>query len=261
MTMTLLKNRYTARIARNETDLALAQGLRFRAFRDQAKRSGDEAETDALDRDSFDDICTHFLIEDDALRRLVGCFRILPLESGTALSQSYSAQFYDLSALATFGAPLVELGRFCMHPDVHDPDILRVAWGALTRFVDAQGIKMLFGCSSFTGTDPRRYADGFALLAARHLAPAQWQPESRAPEHIRFADMPRGNAAKGLGALPPLLRSYLVMGGWVSDHAVVDRHMDTLHVFTGLEIDAIPETRKRLLRMTAQRLDALVMAR
>ena len=36
--------------------------------------------------------------------------------------------------------------------------------------------------------------------------------------------------------MPPLLRTYLLMGGWVSDHAVVDRHMDTLHVFTGLEI-------------------------
>ena len=261
MMVTISNTRYTARIARNETDLALAQGLRFTAFMDRTKSAGDETETGALDRDSFDDICTHFLIEDEALRRLVGCFRILPLKSGTALSQSYSAQFYDLSALAVFGAPMVELGRFCMHPDVHDPDILRVAWGALTRFVDAQGIKMLFGCSSFTGIDPRRYADGFALLAARHLAPAHWQPESRAPEHIRFADMPRGNTAKGLGALPPLLRTYLLMGGWVSDHAVVDRQMDTLHVFTGLEIDAIPETRKRLLRMTAERLDAPVVAR
>lgn len=261
MTMTLLKTRYTARIARSETDVALAQRLRFRAFRDRAKSAGDDTETSALDRDAFDDICTHFLIEDAARDRLVGCFRILPLKSGAALSQSYSAQFYDLSALAAFGAPMVELGRFCMHPDLHDPDILRVAWGALTRFVDAQGIKMLFGCSSFKGTDPQHYADGFALLAARHLAPAQWQPESRAPEHIRFGDMPSGNAAKGLGALPPLLRTYLVMGGWVSDHAVVDRHMDTLHVFTGLEIDAIPETRKRLLRMTAERLDAPLVAR
>ena len=39
-----------------------------------------------------------------------------------------------------------------------------------------------------------------------------------------------------------------MMGGWVSDHAVVDRQMGTLHVFTGLEIGAIPESRKRLLR-------------
>jgi putative hemolysin len=51
--------------------------------------------------------------------------------------------------------------------------------------------------------------------------------------------------------MPPLLRTYLMMGGWVSDHAVIDRHLNTLHVFTGVEIGTIPATRKRLLRALA----------
>ena len=38
------------------------------------------------------------------------------------------------------------------------------------------------------------------------------------------------------------------MGGWVSDHAVIDAEMNTLHVFTGVEVNNIPETRKKLLR-------------
>ena len=32
--------------------------------------------------------------------------------------------------------------------------------------------------------------------------------------------------------LPPLLKFYLKLGGKVSDHAVIDRELDTLHVFT-----------------------------
>jgi hypothetical protein len=48
--------------------------------------------------------------------------------------------------------------------------------------------------------------------------------------------------------MPPLLRTYLMMGGWVSDHAVIDKKMNTLHVFTGLEVSIIPEGRKQLLR-------------
>ena len=36
--------------------------------------------------------------------------------------------------------------------------------------------------------------------------------------------------------MPPLLRSYLALGGWVSDHAVVDPGLQTMHVFTGVEI-------------------------
>ncbi len=51
--------------------------------------------------------------------------------------------------------------------------------------------------------------------------------------------------------MPPLLRSYQLMGGWVSDHAVVDTDLDTLHVFTGLEVRAIPESRARALRLVA----------
>jgi hypothetical protein len=41
------------------------------------------------------------------------------------------------------------------------------------------------------------------------------------------------------------------MGGWVSDHAVIDAEMATLHVFTGVEITTIPPARKRLLRALA----------
>ena len=48
--------------------------------------------------------------------------------------------------------------------------------------------------------------------------------------------------------LPALLKTYLSMGGWVSDHAVVDVQMNTLHVFTGLEIAAIPPARAKALR-------------
>ena len=51
--------------------------------------------------------------------------------------------------------------------------------------------------------------------------------------------------------MPPLLRSYLTMGGWVSDHAVVDRDLNTLHVFTGLEIASIPAARAKALRASA----------
>ena len=50
----------------------------------------------------------------------------------------------------------------------------------------------------------------------------------------------------------PLLRTYLSMGGRVSDHAVVDSQLDTLHVFTGLDIAAIPAARAKLLRADAQ---------
>jgi putative hemolysin len=122
----------------------------------------------------------------------------------------------------------------------------------LAREVDDSGAALLFGCSSFTGTDPTRYRDAFALLKQQHLAPAEWRPRVRAAEvHPYARDRHSPDPRRARQQIPPLLRSYLAMGGWVSDHAVIDRQMGTLHVFTALEIAAIPPNRARLLRALA----------
>lgn len=240
----LKKGRFVARIARSAGDVLAAQKLRYLAFK------GGEG----VDADPFDEICTHILVEDRKSDALVCCFRFLPLNSGSEIARSYSAQYYELSALQDFEGSMVEMGRFCIHPEVQDPDILRVAWAAMTEYVDSNNVELLFGCSSFKGTDAKEYFDAFAMLRDRHLAPKRWLPRVKAPKVFQFAARLRRkpDLKQAQLRMPPLLRTYLMMGGWVSDHAVVDEHMNTLHVFTGLEIKAIPPARKRLLRaMTA----------
>jgi putative hemolysin len=145
---------------------------------------------------------------------------------------------------------MIEMGRFCIRPGRQDADILRLAWAALTALVDAGGVEMLFGCSSFRGTEAGAYDDAFALLREKHLAPRRWRPRVKAPAVVRFAEglRARPDPKRAVARMPPLLRSYLQMGGWVSDHAVIDRDLGTLHVFTGLEVAAIPPVRARLLR-------------
>lgn len=243
--LSLRKGRYAARLAEGRADIEAAQALRALTFR------GPGAGTDA---DAFDGICQHVLVEETRTGNLVCCFRLLPLSGGAEIGQSYSAQYYELSGLESFEGKMVEMGRFCIHPDLRDPDILRVAWGAMTRFVDDTNVEMLFGCSSFKGTEADNYMDSFALLKDKHLAPKRFLPRIKAPNVFKFAQKLRSrkpDAKRAMLGMPPLLRTYLVMGGWVSDHAVVDRDLNTLHVFTGLEINAIPAARQRLLRATA----------
>ncbi|TMM54826.1 GNAT family N-acetyltransferase [Sulfitobacter sabulilitoris] len=234
--------RFIARLTRTETDIAAAQALRARCF----------GLAPSADVDRFDARCDHLLIEDMRSGGVAGCCRVLSL-TGADLAQSYAAQFYDLSALRHFDGPMIELGRFCVAPEGRSPDILRAAWAAITRLVDAGGVTLLFGCSSFSGIDPAPYRAAFAALAARHRAPDRWAPGIAAAEVVRYCEETHPPHAPKLAMMqmPPLLRSYLAMGGWVSDHAVVDRAMRTLHVFTGVEIAAIPAARKRLLRALA----------
>lgn len=236
----LERGRYRVRFADNDADINASQALRKLAFADAAK---------GLETDSYDALCDHVLVEEIATGKLVAAYRLMQL-TGATIDQSYSAQYYDLDALRNFDGPLLELGRFCIHPDHTDPEILRVAWALMTRVVDRAGVTMLFGCASFAGCDAAPYVEAFSILKARYLAPDQWRPLAKSPEVVDFQD---GTVSPmTLRKIPPLLRTYLAMGGWVSDHAVVDRDMNTLHVFVGVEIAAIPEARKRLLRAVAE---------
>lgn len=247
----LRHGRYRARLACGAGDIARARALRARAF--LGAGGGRDAEG-ADDADDHDAACLHVLVEEAARGDLVCCFRVLLLGSGAGIARSYSAQFYDLSALGRFAGRMAEMGRFCLAPDRHDPDIVRLAWAAMTRLVDAHGVAMLFGCASFKGVETAPYLDAFAVLGQCHLAPRRWRPRIKAPAVFRFARQLRHHEPdmkRAMRHMPPLLRSYLMMGGRVSDHAVIDRQMGTLHVFTGVEIRAIPAARQRLLRALA----------
>ena len=199
------------------------------------------------DSDRFDPACQHMLVTETATNRLVCCYRVMAL-TGDTIDQSYAAQFYGLAPLAHFRGPLLELGRFCLHPDLHDPDILRLAWAALTRLVDDADVTLLFGCFSFHGTDPIPHLAALSHLARKHLAPPEWSPGTKRRETVNLR---RLTTKPDPAAMPPLLQTYLAMGAWVSDQAVIDRELNTLHVFTGLEIAAIPAARVRALRALA----------
>lgn len=233
MTIAFNKGRYGVRMATSAADLAACQALRHRCFFGAEGR----------DADSFDDACSHVMIAGDA--GLVGTFRVMILGSGADLGRTYAAQSYDLSRLSGFAAPMLEMGRFCIDPLAESADILRLAWGALAQLVDDHSVALMFGCSSFEGVDPAPYRGAFSLMATRFQAPARFAPAVASDEVYPLV---AADTKGALAQLPPLLRTYLSMGGWVSDHAVVDRHMQTLHVFTGLEIARIPPARARALR-------------
>lgn len=246
----MIAGAYTTRFASTASDIEAAQRLRYLAFyfaRDPF------APLAGLDIDGFDERCLHLLVEERCSGVLVGTLRVLPIASGARIGDTYSAQYYDLDALRGFDRPMIELGRFCVAPGRSDPDILRAALAQVAQLVEREGAELLFGCSSFDGTDTGAYADAFAMLRERHLAPKRWLPRIKAPNVFRFAQRLRRtpDRVRALQTMPPLLRSYLTMGGWVSDHAVVDRDLNTLHVFTGLEVGAIPAARARVLRAAA----------
>lgn len=198
------------------------------------------------DEDRFDADCLHGLV-DSPPGQVKVAFRARLIPNASGLADTYTGQFYDLSPLTTLQGPFLDLGRVCQSDGPSDATALRLAWAALAAMVDGLGVRMLIGCSSFRGAQPEKHRSALAALRENHLGPVPLRPHRMSPTAI---DLPRTGA--GPASLPHLLRSYLNMGGWVSDHAVQDTQLDTLHVFTGLCVDAIPEPRKHRLRALAK---------
>ena len=236
----------SVRLGRTEADRRAAQALRHLCFREAR---GLPPRPGGLDCDRHDAACLHLLIE--RAGRLVATARLRPMADGRGVADSYAAERYDLSRLSGYAHPLMEVGRLCVRPGEETAAVLRLAWGAMTALALAQGVRMLFGCSSFEGTDPAPHRAAFAYLARHHPAPEALAPLPRAAERIPLEGPEEIGRAEALRAIPSLLRGYLAMGGWVSDHAVVDRRMRTLHVFTAVEAARLPPARARALAALA----------
>ncbi len=231
------KGRYRARLAVDESDVKACQALRHRAF----------FGSDGVDVDRFDATWSHLMVVDEP-GSLVCTLRFRSTASAQVLS-GYAAEYYGLDCVATTGCRVAEMGRFCSDPHRNDPQILRVAWAALAQVVDRQKAQLVIGCASFPGIDPAPFARVFQQLAQHHTAPVRLLPEVTAPTAVHFTNILPGHAVQL--PMPALLRSYLTMGGWVSDHAVVDHAMGTLHVLTVLDVAKVPPARAKVLRALA----------
>ena len=92
-----------------------------------------------------------------------------------------------------------------------------------------------------------RYGLDDLPLSANHLAPAEFRP--RALPH-RYVEMRRTDPAgidnrRALADLPPLIKGYLRLGGFVGDGAVVDRQFNTTDVAVLVKTELVTDKYQR----------------
>jgi putative hemolysin len=226
---------YSVRRAADARDMAQAMALRRARF--------------GVGEDDLDAGASQMMVMQGA--QVLATFRMTEFARGADMARSYSAQFYDLTGFAQMTRPSIELGRFCMQENA-PADVLRLAFAAMARKVDEIGAALLFGCASFQGCDSARHLPSLALLR-EHIGQGAAQL-SRDVIDIKQLSIPQDRVA-ALRAMPPLLRSYLALGGKVSDHAVQDWGFGTLHVFTAVGVNAIPAPRAAALRALAAQIE------
>jgi len=236
------------RLAETAAELDAVQALRYRVFYAEMGALAD-AQTVATERDvdMFDAVADHLLVVDHDLGEgamsVVGTYRLIRQPAAARLGRFYSAGEYDISVLETFPGQLLELGRSCTDAAYRSRAVLQLLWRGIAAYVFHYGIDLMFGCASLHGTDPDALAPELTYLATHHLAPPGIRP--RALEAL-YVDMRRCDARTldqraALMRLPPLIKGYLRLGGFVGDGAVIDRQFNTTDIAVVVQTDLVTE--------------------
>jgi len=225
------------RLTETQAEVEAAQSLRYRIFyEDMAARPTPEMAAARRDFDSFDDYCDHLLVFDtrhgDGVAAVIGTYRVMRRSAAAARGQFYSVDEYDISNLLTYPGEILELGRSCIDAAYRTGTTMQLLWRGIAEYVLAHNIELMFGCASLPGTDPNQLAVPLAYLYHHHLAPPALRPQAVSERYVEMNRIPPEEISPR-GArqmLPPLIKGYLRVGGFVGKGAVVDNDFGTTDV-------------------------------
>jgi putative hemolysin len=236
------------RLAETMADIDAAQALRYRVFYDEMGASP-SAEMARIERDfdSFDGVCDHLLVVDHArgsgAAAVVGTYRLIRRPAAARHGSFYSAAEYDIAEILAYPGEILELGRSCVDASARNRPTMQLLWRGIAAYVFQYDIALMFGCASLPGTDVDALATSLSYLYHHHLAPPGLRP-SALPE--RRVEMRRLSAdvldpARALSDLPPLIKGYLRLGGFVGDGAVIDHQFNTTDVCVVVKTDLVTD--------------------
>ena len=233
------------RLAEAPGEIDAAQALRYRVFYDEmgARPTADMARIQR-DFDDFDAICDHLLVIDHARGgAVVGTYRLIRRSAAARRGGFYSASEYDLAPLLANPGEVLELGRSCVDAGARNRPTMQLLWRGIAAYVFHYDIALMFGCASVPGTDIDALAVPLSYLYHYHLAPPDLCVRALPERRVEMARLARDgfNAARALAALPPLIKGYLRLGGFVGDGAVIDHQFNTTDVCIVVQTDLVTE--------------------
>ena len=221
------------RLARSEEDVKEAQLLRYKVFYEECGAQPNETMA-SLKRDvsPIDDFCDVLLVIDHAHNKIVGTYRFMLREAAQNYGEYYAATEFEVNKLVAYPGQIMELSRSCVHKDYRTKPTMQLLWRGIGAYLRLNRVTLCFGCGSFIGTDVSKYRQALAYLYHNHLAP----PEIRARAlPICYQEMnliPKSDIdpKEALRQLPPLIKGYLRLGGFVGEGAFVDRSFNSIDV-------------------------------
>jgi putative hemolysin len=237
-----------ARIAVSDSEIDAIQALRYRVFYEEmgASAAPGVAAT-GRDSDQFDTIADHLLVVDHAIgpgsEGVVGTYRLIQREAAAKVGRFYSADEYDIGLIERFPGRILELGRSCVDAAYRNRAAMQLLWRGISAYVFHYGIELMFGCASLPGTNPDALAVELSYLFHHHLAPPELRPRALSDRYVEMSRLPPESidSRRALAQLPPLIKGYLRLGGFVGDGAVLDREFNTIDVAVVVKTDLVTD--------------------
>ena len=236
------------RLAETHEEIQASLSLRYRVFYEEMHaKPTPEMEARRQDFDAFDDVCDHLLVFDYDRGRggdaVVGTYRLTRRQAAAQLGGFYTADEYDVSTLLAYPGDILELGRSCVDKDYRNRSTMQLLWKGIAGYVLHYDLAIMFGCASLPGTDPEKLATPLAYLYHYHLAPPALRPRAIPSRYsdMRLLAQEEIDPRRALPRLPPLIKGYLRLGGFVGDGAVVDHQFNTTDVCIIVKTDLVTD--------------------
>ncbi|HEU4634610.1 MAG TPA: GNAT family N-acyltransferase [Edaphobacter sp.] len=231
--LSLEAGRYVARLAETDNDRRAAYRLRFLVFNLEMNEGLESSYGDGYDRDRYDDVCDHLLVEERTTGAIVGTYRLQMGEVARSNFGYYSEQEFCFRPYEAMRHEIVELGRACIHRDHRSPEVLNLLWRGIARYALAKGGRYMVGCCSLNSTDPKI---GRAVYAS--LQEFLVDPSLRTSPTPAFA-MPEKAGEAGVERAPKLLRAYLAIGAKICGEPAIDREFRTIDFLTLIDLQTL----------------------
>ncbi len=235
------------RLARSASDIEAAQELRYKTFYEEmGAKATPEMAASRRDSDKYDAHCDHLLLLDHMRKNknpVVATYRLIRKEAADKCGGFYSSAEYDVSRLTSYPGEILELGRSCIDSEYRTGPVMQLLWRGLSFYVAKHNVALMFGCASLPGTDVQALKIPLSYLYHHHLAPPALRTQALPDRYVDMKLLPREafdpNAAfeelkldprSGNNSLPPLIKGYIRVGGFVGDGAVIDHQFNTTDI-------------------------------
>jgi len=249
------------RLAQTLAEIEAAQRLRYEIFyREMAAKPTAEMMAASRDFDEYDTVCDHLLVIDHELpeeQSVVGTYRLIRREMAARRGSFYSSSEFDVSRLADYPGEILELGRACVAPAYRGRGI-NLLFRGIAGYASRYNIELMFGCASLPGIDPQALALPLSYLYYYYLAPPALRATAIPDKYVDMRQIPSQeiDTAVAMLQVPPLLKAYLRLGGFIGDGAVIDRQFQTTDVCVIVKTDLITEKYARHYQPMAREVPA-----